>query len=61
MKEKGELMAYQLLILHLVNGEALCRPAVPQWRKEPFFFFLSFSIGVKTYWEGEQYPVLRET
>jgi len=44
MKEKDELMAYQLLIPHLVNGEALCRPAVPQWRKEFFFFSPSQSV-----------------
>lgn len=56
MKEKDELMAYQLLIPHLVNAEALCRPALPQWRKE--FPFFSFSICVRTYWEGQQYIVL---
>lgn len=58
MKEKNELMAYQLLIPHLVNAEALCRPALPQWRKESPFF--SFSICVRTYWERQQYIFLEK-
>lgn len=52
MKERDELMAYQLLILHLVNVSVECRSAVPQWRKYSFFFF---SVCVKICSEGEQH------